>query len=154
MKYSADDIKVISGKEIFLKRPEMYFGSRGINPESIVSSVSEGAFLLGAKDVRIKNENDWWSIHSDLDWLKVPTELKELNETNVFERIWGFPEAGDNFFRWEALTVYFSDITFTIASGNLKMLLGEEKDIPQSIMESSLSQNGKRSIVFKFNKNA
>jgi hypothetical protein len=152
--YTPDDIEILNAKDVIKKRPKMYFGSRGINAESICSYVSEGALILGAKNVDIAVENEWYFISSDLDWMSVETQIAEVNEDSLFDNIFGFPEMGVNCFRWEALTHYFSDATFTTSNGETKTILGSESDRLDYL--SYIESIGKRGriIGFKFNKDA
>jgi len=47
--YFNENVQVLNVKDVITKRPEMYFGSRGINPEAIATNISSGALVLGAK---------------------------------------------------------------------------------------------------------
>jgi len=152
--YSSKDIKVIKAKDAIKKRPEMYFGSRGINAESICCYVAEGALILGAKETKIVQKDGWWFICADYDWMKKETAIPEVNENTLFESIYGFPEMGQNCFRWEALTKYFSDATLTTTNSETKLLSGSSTD--RNEYESILGSIGNwgRVIGFRFNKNA
>ncbi len=152
--YTEKDIKFVKAKEAIKKRPEMYFGSRGINVESICSYVVEGALVLGAQKTQISLNSGWHFICADIDWMSIETELPEVNEHSLFERILGFPEIGVNSFRWEALTQYFSDATFTTSHNKTRCILGSESDKTEYLScVNSIGQWG-RIIGFKFNKNA
>ena len=98
------------------KRQEMFFGSRGANPESIASAVAEGALTLGARRTMVAESGGWWFVCADIDWLQVPT-IKGVDEESVFRCLSAFPEAGVNWHRSEVMTRVFSDQAFS-ASGD------------------------------------
>ena len=56
-KYTADDVQVINAEDHVRKNQEMYFGSRGANPESISSAIAEGALILGARRTMVTESN-------------------------------------------------------------------------------------------------
>jgi len=152
--YSENDIKVTNVKDNIKKRPEMFFGSRGINPEAICTVVAEGALILGAAKTEIQHFGEWWFICADVDWMIVDTKIEEANEINLFERTFGFPEMGVNNCRWEAFTNFFSDATLTTTTSGTRQVSGDDADKEEYI--SVLNQLGeyRRVIGFKFNRDA
>jgi len=154
MTYSEKDIKILTAKEGIKKRPEMYFGSRGINAEDICTEIAKGALVLGSKSVQVSNIDDWWFICADTDWLNVSTKLQQINENSIFNSIYGFTELAENSFRWEALTKYFSDATYTTSKSGTKAVLINpvaEQEYEKHILTLD---KWERIIGFKFNKNA
>ena len=153
MKHNAEDIKVINAEEHVIQRQEMYFGSRGANPESICSAIAEGALILGAKEINIKEYKGWWLVSSDVDWLNLPSKIKS-DEKLLFEKLYGFPEAGVNWHRSEIMAKIFSECCFTVLNNELSLVSGE---LPESNLLNKLkefSAKWQRSIVFKFIKKA
>ena len=153
-KYSAKDIKVLNFKDGILKRPEMYFGSRGINASAIATAISEGAILLGASRTQVYHLSGWWYVCADLDWLKQPNQNRYVTEETIFETIHGFPEWGVNSFRSEALARVFSTCTFTLSNAGINILTGNEVDLPHTEIEKIKNNGWLRTIGFKFDKSA
>ena len=151
--YTKDDITIINWREHVAKNQEMYFGSRGANPESIASGIAEGALILGCKNVTVNNESGWWLISSDKDWLKIPNQLN-VNESNAFESIIGFPDAGQNRFRSEALASLFSSVLITFDGLNYNLLNGNDIDLKEFKKLSQVYIKSKRIIGFKFENKA
>ena len=153
MQYKGEDIKVIKAEEHVIKRQEMYFGSRDANPESICSAIAEGALILGAKEINIKEYSGWWLVCANVDWLNLPSKIKTDKKT-IFERFYGFPEAGVNWHRSEIMAKIFSECCFTILNDELSLVSGE---LPETKILNNLkefSAKWQRSIIFKFIKRA
>ena len=150
--YSEEDIKPIDLKSAIIKRPEMYFGSRGINAPAIASSISEGAIILGASKAQTYHLQGWWYVCADIDWLNQPSSNPEATEEAIFQTIWGFPEYGINSFRWEALARVFSTCSFTYSSNGIRLVSGNESSLPNTEIENIKTQGWARAIGFKFNK--
>jgi hypothetical protein len=112
--YTEDDIKLTKLEDLLSRKPEMFFGSRGPNPEHITTAIAQGALILGANKIQIENKEGWYLICADVDWLKTPS-IKEVNEISVFENIWAFPEAGQNWHRSEVMTRVYSEGAFSIS---------------------------------------
>ena len=153
MKYKPEDIKPINVEEHVIKRQEMYFGTRGANPESISCSIAEGALILGAKETHIKEYKGWWLVSADVDWLNLASII-ETDEKTIFERFSGFPEAGDNWYRSEIMARVFSECCLTFKAQQLSLIFGQ---LPEPNVLNELKQlcdKWQRSIVFKFIKKA
>ncbi|WP_092020361.1 hypothetical protein [Marinobacter zhejiangensis] len=152
--YKEEDIKVLKGKDVIKKRPEMYFGSRGINPDTICSAIIETALIFGAKKTQVNVINGWQFICSDLDWMVAKNVVAEVNEDSLFENIFGFPEMGVNCLRWEAFTTYFSDATLTTNQFGTKVISGSntDKNEYESLVKDFIQWG--RIIGFKFNAEA
>lgn len=112
--YTADDIQLLDVDDHLHKHQEMYFGSRGANPESIASSVAEGALTLGARRTMVAESDGWWFVCADIDWLPA-ARIKGDNNESVFGCLYAFPEAGVNWYRSEAMTRVFSDQAFRLS---------------------------------------
>ena len=154
MQYSQNDVKPIIAKDAIKKRPDMYFGARGINAEDICTEVLRGALVLGATDVSVTIRNEWWFICGDSDWLNAKVAMSEINETSIFRSIYAFPELAANSFRWEALTNYFSDATYTTSAMGTVTVLDDENlrlEYDEHIRDIG---SWARIIGFKFNKDA
>lgn len=151
MIYTHNDIKIIQVEEHLVERQEMYFGSRGANPEAICTSIAEGALILGAKETNIKEKDGWWFISADLDWLKV-TSSAQVNETTAFDTTHAFPEGGINWFRSEVMAKVFSDSCFTYAGGEPVLISGDLPDASKIKELHEYSGAWARTIAFKFHK--
>ncbi|MDJ0710803.1 MAG: hypothetical protein QNJ14_10450 [Woeseiaceae bacterium] len=113
--YTADDFPALDVDAYLRERQDMFFGSRGANPESIASSIAEGALTLGARRTMVTKNHGWWFVCADIDWLQVPT-VEGVDEQSVFDGLCAFPEAGINWHRSEVMIRVFSDQAFS-ASG-------------------------------------
>lgn len=153
MKYKGENIKVIKAEEHVIKNQKMYFGSRGANPEEICSAIAEGALILGATETNIKNHKGWWLVSSEVDWLKLPSII-EIDEKSIFERFYGFPEAGVNWHRSEIMAKIFSECCFTVAYNDISLVSGEMPESNTLKVLKEYSSKWARTIVFKFIKKA
>ena len=116
--FTVDDLPTRNLDDYLRKRQDMYFGSRGANPESIASSVAEGALTLGARRTMAMENDGWWFVCADTDWLQVAT-VTGADEESVFARLFAFPEAGVNWHRSEVMTRVFSDQAFSVSDGRI-----------------------------------
>lgn len=151
MIYSRKDIEVIDVGKHLVEKQEMYFGSRGANPESICTSIAEGALILGANETNIKEKDGWWFVSADLDWLNVSSEV-QVNETTAFDTIHAFPEGGVNWFRSEVMAKVFSDCCFTNSSGEPVLITGKLPNANKVAELCSYTGGWARTIAFKFKK--
>ncbi|MEZ5427382.1 MAG: hypothetical protein R2747_14015 [Pyrinomonadaceae bacterium] len=151
MSYSQDDINIIKPEEHIIKRQDMYFGPEGASPLAICCDIEQGAITLGATDTEFKEEDGWWYVSANIDWLSVPSKVK-TDEISIFNTIHGFPEAGVNWYRSEAMARIFSISCFTIASSGPVLISGTLPTGEE--MENILAKRGNwaRSIIFKFQK--
>ena len=122
--YTADDLHHVSLEGHLRRCAEMYFGSRGPNPEYIASHIAEGALILGARSTLVTHREGWWYVCADVDWLRIPT-TDGVNEQTVFQTIWAFPEAGVNWHRSEALARVYSDKAFSISEDAIYRVKGD-----------------------------
>jgi hypothetical protein len=123
--YKADDLKKITLEDFLSRRSELVFGSRGPNAESISCSIAEGALILGARKILVTEQRGWWYVCADQDWLQVPT-INGIDEETVFKTICGFPQAGVNWHRSEALCRVYSDAAFSVSGTRIYRVKGEE----------------------------
>jgi len=151
--YTKEDISIVSVDSHLKRNQEMYFGSRGANPEAIATAITEGALVLGARRTLVAHEKGWWYACADIDWLKVPTH-KKVDESSVFETIWAFPEAGVNFFRSEVFARVFSDRTFAADQDAIVRIKGELPTNEELRKQISILGSWHRVIAFEFNKDA
>lgn len=149
-KYTADDILNVDIEKHLLQNQEMYFGSRGANPEHIAASIAEGALILGARRTLVTERDGFWYICADLDWLEVPT-VDGVNEELIFRTIWAFPEAGVNWHRSEVFARVFADQTFSVAGNNVHRIKGDLLDGEEIVKQAAALGDWKRVIGFRFN---
>jgi hypothetical protein len=98
-------------------------------------------------------QNGWWYVCGDLDWLKVAS-VEGVGPTTAFETIWPFPEAGEKAFRWEVFCRVFSRHAFSVSGSDIYSVTGE---IPsRESIEAEVTQLGEwqRHIGFVFNHDA
>ena len=131
----------------------MYFGQRGANPQAICCMIAEGALVLGTRRTLIAEQDGWWYVCGDLDWLKVPS-VEGVGPTTAFETIWPFPEAGEKAFRWEVFCRVFSLHAFSASGLDIYSVAGEIPS-PETI-QAEITRLGKwqRVIGFVFNHDA
>lgn len=149
MKPKNDEIRIVKAEPHIVKNQNMYFGSRGANPEAICSAISQGALILGASETNVKETDGWWSISANLDWLS-STSISKIDEKEIFKTLAPFQEAGVNWHRSEIMANVFSEGCFTIKSGVLSLVPGVLPD-PITLERISLnSSEWARVVVFKF----
>jgi len=126
--YSADDLKSPNWRELVIKRQDMYFGTKGANPEFIATGIANGALLLGCMNIEIRNIDGFWLVASDKDWFKAASVVN-VNESDVFNRCYTFPEAGQNCFRYESFAEIFSSSLITFDGDKINQLKGDKSDV-------------------------
>ena len=127
-KYSKNDIKVVDFKDHLIRNEQMYFGTRGANPQFIVTHIAEGAFVLGSGKVTIENVDGWWIVASDRDWLNAPNSIN-TTEKNVFESLRAFPESGQNNYRGEFMAMIYSSALVIITNSTSTLMKGLDTDL-------------------------
>ena len=146
--YKKEDIKPIDVDKHLQKNPKMYFGPKGASEEGIFKILKETAKILGANDIHKSNVGDLCCIGADLDWLSVDNEYG-LNETNVFDRIWPFPEAGVNSARIEAIARVYSSVLVSAREDRITIHKGVINKNQEAEINKLLKKH-ERIICFKY----
>jgi len=149
--YSDSDIKIIKGDDQIVQHQDKYFGTKGANPESICAGIAQGAMILGCEHTETSRCDNWWFVTGDIDWLKQSNQL-HVYESEVFDSLRAFPEAGDNWFRSEYLAVVFSSAVVTFDGNNSKIIKGCESNLSHFNKLISKFKSNKRIIEFAFKK--
>jgi hypothetical protein len=149
--YSDRDIKIIKGDDHVFQNQDKYFGTKGANPESICSGIAQGALILGCEHTEISKCGNWWLVSGDIDWLKQPNQLN-VYETEVFESLMAFPEAGDNWFRSEYLASVFASALVTFDGNSSKIIKGSESNLIEFNRLASKLKSKQRIVGFVFAK--
>ena len=130
-------------------RQEMFFGSRSANPEDICSSISHGALVLGAKSCSVQRFDDWWFVSSEDDWINATNKLG-INESNIFNGLHAFPEAGQNWHRSEVMSFLFSSALATHSKSTSNLIKGTGHDFNEFNAHLKKVRHFCRVIGFKF----
>jgi len=144
-------MKSINIEEYIREHQGEFFGSNGATPEAISSSIARGVLLLGATKVLIEKHNDCHFVCANLDWLAA-SFFDGVNEENIFDNIWSFPQEGINCHRSEIMARVFSSNMYTYKSSELTTKFG--KAVETLELSENMKQFGswKRTIAFKFKK--
>lgn len=153
MSEPADGIIGNKVEDMLLRYQRLYFGANGANPRSICAMVADGALALGAKRVLVAEENGWWYVCADVDWLEIPT-VSGTSSVNVFDTIWAFPEGGEKAFRWEVFCRVFSRCAFSLSDEGVRRISGQlPSDEDLSVAAAKLGA-WRRVIGFVFDRDA
>lgn len=90
----------------------------------LVTNIAFGAAALGAGHVEIKDEQDWWFVASESNWLTrgLPDDR---GAEHVFREVVPFPELSPTSYRPEIFVSVFADQAYLDLNGEYKQLLGE-----------------------------
>ena len=141
-------------KEYVRKRPEIFFGDRGVNAIDICSEIGRGAMALGCKKVQMGKMGSWHYICADLDWFSVELRHEYQSQGDIFEKMHPFPEYFVNSTRYEPLANFYSDALVTSTGKIVKIIKGKESDARLFETEFSSFTDWQRVIGFQFNEHA
>ena len=141
-------------KSYIEKRPEFFFGQRGINPLDICTHISQGAIALGANKVQMGTCGSWHYVCADFDWFKSDLKQPYENEQEIFEKFHAFPEYFQNSTRYEPFTNFYSEKLVTSSYENIQVVKG--KELAGQLFENEFPEliNWARVIGFVFNRDA
>jgi hypothetical protein len=153
-KYTADDIPLLDWSDHVRKRPQMYFPTAEISAEEIAKVIEYSAKILGVKETKFIEIDEWSYFCADNDWM-FKSEFKFESIHNIFSGPGPFPEAKQlNAFRCEALCLPFSSSAYTVANGEVVVLKGSAPTI--NVLEIHLKElvGWGRIVGFKFKEGA
>lgn len=148
MKYKPEDIKPLNIDKHLANYPQLYFGPDGASESGVVNIISETAKLLGARTIHVTDIGNLKCIGADLDWLRLENDYG-LNEDNIFDCMWPFPEAGVNSARIEIIARVYASILVSARMGKLTVHKGHiSQEQEEEIL--ALANTCKRLICFKY----
>lgn len=118
MKYHPDDIAAVDTWEYLSRNEGRFFRSGVFDAVELAGMIATEALTRGAGNVQILSGEDWVTVTADRDWL-------EGQETEAFNSVTPFPEAGANSMLAEILAVAFSEGVATAVAGEVRVVKGE-----------------------------
>ena len=97
----------------FIRRRKNEIFDGGIpNGQVIASNIAFGAAVLGASHIELKNQNNWWFVASQFNWLK--SNEPDHNINSLFNRLIPFPEQSPSSYRSEIYVTAFSESAYVV----------------------------------------
>lgn len=117
------------GLEFLRVHNEDLFPDGIVDGSVLVTNIAFGAAALGAGHVEIKDEQDWWYVASESNWLTrgMPDDL---SADSLFRQVVPFPELSPTSYRPEIFVSVFADQAYLELDGEYKQLLGEVTPYP------------------------
>ena len=125
--------------------PEMFFADARPSPLWCVQHLVVQVLALGATDVVVEREGNWWIMSSSLDWF-----LSDQTPEEQVRRLVALPEVGPNSSRVEVVAVAFSEsLAIRGADRTWRVLSGP--GLPAAVEHASSTKAG-RAVAFRFGK--
>lgn len=112
------------GLEFLRAHNEDLFPDGIVDGSVLVTNIAFGAAALGAGHVEIKDEQDWWYVASESNWLTrgLPDDH---GAEYLFREVVPFPELSPTSYRPEIFVSVFAEQAYLELNGEYKQLLGE-----------------------------
>jgi len=128
--------EINNGLELVRKKPNLFLRNGIFLPEDISGRMVSQAFLLGAKNVEVINNDLWWGLISDFDWLTENPVFSDPSEP--FMRIISDNRLGQNSCYGEILLAAFCSDVSAYKLGSELYRLGED-NIPKELKKHTES---------------
>ena len=113
-----------TAQEFIKKNSERFFFTTGPTEWALACAIVGDTLVLGCKHVEVVNFEDWRIVCADSDWFKVKT-IVEIEEAELFKRIYAFPEQGRNCQRAEILVSSFCNDVITYSKHEQLLIQGK-----------------------------
>lgn len=137
-------LRVVNGLEWVRSHPERFFRSGSPEPMEIVCHLLCGALSLAARCRVYKEDEGWWVVAGDPDWLG----HADYSPEELFARVVPAPEQGVNSMRREVIASAFANAVATHGEGGWLLIAGE---LPNPEIQARVSQlaDTRRAILFR-----
>ena len=146
-----DSIRILSMPvlEYIRLNPGMYLPAGDIHlGVKLAQLLVVDSLALGATDVRVLREQDWFAVSADRDWLALGHGGSNVG--NLFSSVTPMPEAGVNSIRHEVVVAAFSHDVVTAGHGDPVVLrAGNDPDALAIGMRLCRESHPRRVIAFR-----
>ena len=98
--------------EFIRRRKKEIFDGGVPNGQVIASNIAFGAAVLGATHIELKNQDNWWFVASQFNWLKSNEHNSDIN--SLFSSLIPFPEQSPSSYRSEIYITAFSESAYVV----------------------------------------
>jgi hypothetical protein len=122
-------------------RVERFFPSGKPDPVYLLAYLMADVLELGRGTCVIRQCGDWWTIGSDVDWLRD----SRYSEEELFRRVVPAPEHGEHSMRGEIIAAAFARSVWVAIDGTRKLIHGD--DVPEEVWNATSGLH--RVMVFR-----
>ena len=109
---------------------ESLFKDQKVDGQVLVSNIAFAAAAIGSGHVELVDQDDWWFVASEFDWMKPKPSLFQ-SPSELFERFIPCPELGPSSVRPEIYIAPYCERAYIDRDGAFQCVLGRHIPTPR-----------------------